>query len=257
MSTAIPESELHVAGASQPDLKLYAHSPLLYWWPVWAVGLLMALWTYLDDRHMVLVPEGAVVEQDRVVGRDGQQFDAPLVHVARSKLPGSVFAVTLLAVVIGTHVYLRGVWALFLAAAVAALLFLISWLEWWGPLARALRLLHVYINLGGYLVISGVLLAAWVLTVFLFDRRRYLILSTGQLRVHDELGEQERAFDASSVAFEKRPYDWFRWLVGWGAGDLVLRTGGTNPEVIELCNVVRVGRWLDTLVERLRTRDVV
>lgn len=28
------------------ELKVYSHSSLVYWWPVWAVGYLMAILTY-------------------------------------------------------------------------------------------------------------------------------------------------------------------------------------------------------------------
>jgi hypothetical protein len=118
-------------------------------------------------------------------------------------------------------------------------------------------MLRIHINLGGYLVISVVLFAVWALTLFVFDRRTYLIFSVGQIRVRDELGDQEKAFDTGNIAFEKRPYDWFRWLVGCGAGDMVNRVDGSHPQVIELANVVRVGKWLNEMEQRLRTRDVV
>src|SRR5262249_45886248 len=33
------------------ELIVYSHSSLLYWWPVWAVGYLVALLTYLNGRQ--------------------------------------------------------------------------------------------------------------------------------------------------------------------------------------------------------------
>lgn len=257
MATATPEQALLSATAAPPDLKIYMHSPLLYWWPVWVVGFVMALWTWLDNTHMALVPENTVVEGNKLIAPEGKVLQAPSVHMARSKVPGVVFVLTLLMVVVCSHAWLRGIWALFIAAAVAAALFLAAWLDWWGPLYQWFRLLRVHINLGGYLVISVLLCVAWVLTVFVFDRRTYLIFSVGQVRVHDELGEQEKVFDTSSIVFEKKPYDWFRWLVGLGAGDMIIRTGGLQPQVIELTNVLHVGKWLQEMESRLRTRDVV
>jgi hypothetical protein len=257
MATALPQEVAPGRTNDLADFKIYMHSALLYWWPVWAVGFLMALWTALDNHHMLVVPEGTVLEANRVVAPEGVTLQAPVVHMARSKLPGVVFVLTLLAVVILTHVWFRGPWALFMAAAVASVLLLVSWLAWWHPLYQWFSLLRVHINLGGYLVIAATLFVAWGLTVFVFDRRTYLIFSLGQIRIRDELGDQEKAFDTTAITFEKRPYDWFRWLVGWGAGDMVIRTAGAHPQVFELSNVVRVGKWLNVMEQRLRTRDVV
>jgi hypothetical protein len=233
------------------------HSPLLYWWPVWAVGLLMALWTWLDNSHMALVPEGTVAVGNRLIAPEGTGLEGPFVHMARSRVPGLAFALTLLGVIVFSHLWLRGLWALFAAACLTAAVFLANWLAWWDPLYRWFGLLHIHINLGGYLVIAVPLLAAWALAVFVFDRRTHVVFSVGQVRVHDELGEQEKVYDTGSIAFEKRPYDWFRWLVGYGAGDLLIRIGGPQPQVIELPNVVRVGKRLHEVEARLRTRDVV
>jgi hypothetical protein len=257
MATASPVEAAPAPVAAPADLKIYAHSPVLYWWPVWALGFLMALWTVLDDHHLVVVPAGTVVTGNQVIVPDGKSLEAPLVHVARSKVPGTLFVLTFLAVLILNHLWLRGPWALFMAAAVVAAVLLLSWLEWWGPLGRLFRLIRVHINLGGYLLLSTALFVVWALTVFVFDRRTYMVFSVGQVRIRDELGDQERAFDTTAIAFEKRPYDWFRWLVGWGAGDMIVRTGGPHAQVFELPNVVRVGKWLEVMERQLRTRDVV
>jgi hypothetical protein len=242
---------------SVAEFRLYAHSPLLYWWPVWAIGLAMALWTYLDHQHMALVPDETVLEGNRLIAPEGSELAPPTVYMSPSRIPGAVFVVTLLLVSVLGNVWLRGPWAMFAAACLVAGILLVSYLEAWDPLLRWLRLLHIHINLGGYLVISVVLLVAWVLTVFVFDRWTYMIFSAGQIRIRSEIGDAETAFDASSVTFEKKPYDYFRWLVGLGAGDLILRAGGPNGRIFELPNVVHVGRRLHLLEERLRIRDVV
>jgi lysylphosphatidylglycerol synthetase-like protein (DUF2156 family) len=257
MATATAPEQIEIAARPQRDLKLYAHSSLLYWWPVWAVGFVMALWTWLDDSRMAVVPPQTVVQGNTLVAPGDRPLDEPSIHMARSKLPGVIFVVTLLLVVLFCHVWLRGTWALFMAATLVAGVLLVSWMAWWEPLYRGFRLLRIHINLGGYLVISTTLFLAWVLTIFFFDRRTYLLFTTGQVRFRDRLGVQEKAFDTSTILFEKQPYDWFRRLVGWGAGDLILHTGGPHPEDIEFRNVVRVGKWLQALEARLRTRHVV
>lgn len=245
------------AQAALDELRIYSHSPILYWWPVWAVGFLMAFWTWADNHHLVLLPHDAIVMDGVVHQPPGAAAVDTGVHIARSAIPGVVFVVVLLAVAVLSHAYLRGPWSLFIGACVLALGFLLAWLDWWTPLWRWMAYLRIYINMGGYLVISTVLLLVWIANVFVLDRRTCLILTAGQARLRDELGDEEKAFDTGTVSFEKRPYDWFRWLVGWGAGDLVLRAGGPQPQLIELPNVVGVGHRLQRIQQMLRTRDVV
>ncbi len=258
MSTAtIPEEKRGQAGSPPPDLRIYSHSPILYWWPVWAVGLVMALWTYLDGSHMVLAPEGFAVVDGRLELPPGGEAVAVGVHVARSRIPGVVFVVTLLVEAVLSQAYLRGAWSLVIGVSVLAAAFLLGWLDLLQPLWRWMSLMSVYINLGGYLVLSTALFVVWALHVFILDRRLYLIVSMGQIRLRDELGDEEKVFDAGSVTFEKRPYDLFRWLVGIGAGDLVLRAGGPQGQHIELPNVVGVGACLHKVEQLLRMRDVV
>src|ERR687883_312526 len=53
-------------------IKIVSHSDLFYWWPVWAVGFLMAFLTYQGGHRMAVVPDGTVAEQGRLVeGHDG------------------------------------------------------------------------------------------------------------------------------------------------------------------------------------------
>ena len=46
------------------EVKLYSHSPIFYWWPVWLVGYLMALLTYLDGGRLAVVPGGTEARRD-------------------------------------------------------------------------------------------------------------------------------------------------------------------------------------------------
>src|SRR5215471_11003202 len=40
------------------EIKIVSHSNLFYWWPVWAVGFVMALLTWIDGHLMAIVPPG-------------------------------------------------------------------------------------------------------------------------------------------------------------------------------------------------------
>src|SRR5262249_18721215 len=54
------------------EVVVISPSPLFYWWPVWAVGFVMALLTYLHGYQVAFVPAGTVAERGaRVEGHDG------------------------------------------------------------------------------------------------------------------------------------------------------------------------------------------
>src|ERR1700726_398958 len=54
------------------EVVVISHSPLFYWWPVWAVGFLMAALTYWYGYPIAFVPPGTVAERGaRVEGYDG------------------------------------------------------------------------------------------------------------------------------------------------------------------------------------------
>jgi hypothetical protein len=235
------------------EMRVYTHTGLLFWWPVWAVGFLMALWTLVENRHMALVSEGAIVQGNLLVAPEGTAPILTPVHVSASKVPGALFVVTILLVLTFGSGWMRGWRAYSFAASAAAALLLVSWLDGWDDLARWATYLHVHINLGGYLVLSTGLFLLWLAQVFVVDRRRYVVFSLSQVRVHNEVGGQEQAYDTGGIAFEKEQYDWFRRLVGFGAGDLRVRVGG---QWIEVRNVVHVGRRLNGIERLLRTKDV-
>jgi hypothetical protein len=47
----------HAAAAVPETVTVISHSTLFYWWPVWAVGFLMAILTFIDNHRMVIIPE--------------------------------------------------------------------------------------------------------------------------------------------------------------------------------------------------------
>ena len=132
MSTTNPLTS--AALAEQSSVTIIGHSPLFYWWPVWAVGFLMALLTYLGGNYMAVVPAGTVAEKARPVQGVDEPRDVlilpagrklpvdettglpeqPVLRVARSNSLGSVFVTVLLLVILITNVRLSGVWSLVL-----------------------------------------------------------------------------------------------------------------------------------------------
>lgn len=243
--------------ASVEEVTIYSHSPILYWWPVWVLGLAMALWTAIDNQHLVVVPEHTVVAGNVLTAPEGTVLEQPVVHMAQSRWPGIVFVFALLLSFLVSTTSVRGPWALFGISLVVAVVLLFNWLELWDPLYRWFNLLRLHLNLGAYLVLSVGIFIPWAISFFFFDRRTYLIFSTGQVRIREEIGEGEKVFDTGGVSFEKKQYDWLRLLLGFGAGDMLIRVGGPSSTIYEVQNVIRLGHKLQMIEERLRTHDVV
>jgi hypothetical protein len=259
------------------ELRIISHSPLVYWWPVWLFGLLLALVTYLGNARMAIVPAGTVAESSRMVegfedprdvlvvppgkslhAENGEIPHQPHVLMATSKNLGGIFVLVLVLVIIVTNVPLRGLWSALVILGFLAIALFLALMDWWDPILRLLGLMHIYINAFGYLAIGVSLLVGWLLTVFLFDRRVYSVFTPGQFRVHLEIGQGETAFDSLGMVVHKRQDDLFRhWLLGLGSGDLVVTTGGANPQTFEIPNVLFISAKIRVIEEMLQEREVI
>jgi hypothetical protein len=274
------------------EIRLYSHSDVFYWWPVWALGFLFALLTYLDGGHLAVVPAGTVARRDwrvevapgRVETREGlilPRSDArhpsqlppaggaktpgerpapeqPYVHMARNPYLGTWFLLTILVVFVSTHAPLRGLWQWISVLVIALAISLIALYGWWGHLVDWFRLLHIQINMAGYLFLSTWLFAIWAVAFFYFDRLTYMIFSTGQVRVRQAIGEGEKVYDVTNLNLELQPNIFFRhrFLGFFDSGDLIVRTGGPRPEVMHWPNVLRVRSRLRRIERLVQTREV-
>jgi hypothetical protein len=98
----------------------------------------------------------------------------------------------------------------------------------------------------------------WSVIVLVYDRQLYLIFSRGQLRVRTAIGAGEKTYDTFGMMVEKHTDDVFRhWLLGFGSGDLTVRTAGTNSQQFEVANVLRIRRKLQLIQQMLQEREVV
>ncbi len=265
-----------VAVDTRPDwvVRVVSHSGLLYWWPVWLVGLVLSALTYIDGDRMAIVPNGATVRPDApgayrlaVPGDPGpflrQAAEATArgepaftVRASGNRDYGMVYVVVLLLVIVGTSSPVRGL------ASVAVGLFLLvatvimAYLDVWGWILERLGGLHVEISLAGYLLPSVVLLGLWLVTVFGLDRLRYVRFTPGQFAVHQDLGGAVQVYDAHRVTLRKRRSDPLRhWVLGLGAGDLVIDIPGTGNEIV-LPNITFVGLKVRRISALMRIRVV-
>jgi hypothetical protein len=260
------------------EIVIISHSNMLYWWPVWLVGFLMAAFTYLSGHMMALVPPGTVAESSRAVAGHEGPVDVlvlppgtqlpmdratgtplqPRLRMAASNSPGVIFALTLCLVVVITNVHLRGLWSVIVILAIAFVAVVLAVMGWWDVILNSFGLIDIHINALGYLSISLFLLAIWALTFLLYDRRMATIFTRGQVRVRKVIGGGETSYDTLGMRVEKLTDDIFRhWLLGFGSGDLTVKTSGTNAAQFDIPNVIFINHKLQLIRRMLLEREVV
>jgi hypothetical protein len=138
-----------------PEIRIYAHSPIIYWWVIWAYGFVCAALTYFQGDRLT-IGEGA----------------KPL-FIHPSPWVGLSFTLLLLLVIVATSVRARGINALLLMAllggAAAATYFVMNMPGLWTTPPSLL----VHMNLAFYLLVSTILFVVWMVIVFFVDRLSY------------------------------------------------------------------------------------
>jgi hypothetical protein len=216
------------------DVIIISHSNVFYWWPAWVAGLLIALATFIQGQDITISP--GIVER---------------VHPSNN--PGIFFISILVALIIFTNTRLRGIYSVVTIVAAAFAVVLFAWLGWWDNILGFIPRLSARANMGFYLVFATALLCVWLLAFFVFDRLTVWRVRPGQMLVEHLVGGETRSYDTNGLVFEKRGQDLFHdVLLGFGAGDLTLTTGGTNKETIRIPNVLMVDRKMKS-IERLIT----
>ena len=279
MSTnpATPVPVTVVPDARPAEVVIISHSPLFYWWPVWAVGFVMAAWTFLQDQRVAFVPPGTVAERNvQVEGQQGkrdiliapegrslpaesdtEELKQPRMRMAISNGPGMIWFMTMMLVIIVTHVKMRGAWSLAAAGLIVALIVLFAVFGVWDIIFRALGFIDIHINALGYLSISLFLLVMWLLMFFVFDRLTYMIFTRGRLRLRKAIGEGEKVFDMRGMVFQRHRDDMFRhWLLGFFTADLTVFTSGANAQQIEMPNVFGIAHKLTLINTMLQELEV-
>jgi hypothetical protein len=275
MSTA-PAAHAAPSVAGEKEIRIISHSNLFYWWPVWAIGFIMALLTYIDGHRMTIVPRDTKVVPEasftaRVEGAAEKtvfEKQTALVlppnktltaeeglkkHAAESKNYGVIFATVLLLCIAITNVPLRGMWSVVIIMLIIMLVIIFSLAGWWDPILSTLSLLQIYINAGGYLFISLILFGIWLVTFLFFDQQIYMIFTPRQLKVRTEIGGGEVTYDTIGMSLQKQRSDLFRhWILGLGSGDLIVNTAGAQVHHFDLPNVLFVGKKVQQIEDMMR-----
>lgn len=217
--------ELSPASATErvPELKLYSHSSLFYWWPVWVIGYAFAVLSYFQG------------EMVKIGDRE--------VHIHPSKNLGVTYTIVFTLVILITNVTLRGLVSIVVIVSVMFFAVLFAWLNWWDYILSWLPYLAMYMNLGFYVFFSTAIFIVWAMAFFVFDRMSYWRIRPGQMTFERVIGGGERSYDTRGMLFEKHLMDFFRHQVlGLGSGDLRITTSGARPEEIYIPNVLFVHR---------------
>ena len=266
------------------QIKIVSHSPIFYWWPIWVLGYVMALLTLTENNRLAILPAdtkvhvtawaddahrqpktiqletaGSTRQLDRAVGYV-EQGDQPFrARISQRPWMGPLYCTILLLTILITNIPLRGLWSFLVILMVVMLALIISLVpSGWEDLLGTFGNLHIYINMAGYLFIATTVLILWVVSVFIFDQRTYMIVSPGSISVCEHIGAAVRNFDTTGLAFEKQRDDLFRhWILGFFSGDLIVRTAGAERETIRLPNVLWIGWRLEEMQRLMHEKMMV
>jgi len=206
----------------EPEIRVYAHSRLLYWWPVWVCGYVMTAITHFYG-------------QPHQIGAAREMF------YPGSNL-GMIFILTLTLVVLITNVTVRGLGSVIVILLLALGALLLAYFHKWDVVLGWLGNLKIHFNLGAYFWLSTMIFAIWALTVLVFDHLSHWRITPGQVTYESLFGSSSKSYDAENMVLEKHRDDFFRhWILGFGAGDLVIRPFGPQQDVIEIHNVFFLG----------------
>jgi hypothetical protein len=277
----------------QREILVVSHCALFYWWPVWAVGFLMFGITMMFGQHMAIVPPRTTAVYEQIPAsamytkkemkekgiHEDQKYDVliapgskvlmpdpshpnqpeqPHLNMTANKNLGVLFVAVLLLVIAITNIPLRGLWSVIVIVFIISVVIIFALLDWWDKILTWLGFLDIRINAAGYLVISIVLFALWLVIMLLFDRQVYMVFTPGQMRVRQEIGDAETAFDTAGMTIQKQRSDLFRhWILGLGSGDLIVKAAGAHPQEFQMPNVLFIGRKVTEIEEMLRQKQVV
>jgi hypothetical protein len=279
--SSVPLSAVPRAVQAPREIRVVRHSSLFYWWPVWAVGFVMAALTAASDYRLAVVPKGSTVQLNQEVAINGVkgthdivvlpenrhwleidkgtgQPIPPHLYMSRSKNLGVLFCIVLLLVIAITNIVMRGLWSVIVIMLIISISIILGLMDAWERILESLSFLDIRINMGGYLLIASVLLVLWLIVTFLFDKQMYMVFTPGQLRVRLEIGESETAYDTAGMTIQKQRSDLFRhWILGFGSGDLIVRTSGAQAHTFDMPNVLFLGRRVREIEDMMRSRAVV
>ncbi|MEQ8559761.1 MAG: hypothetical protein RIB03_15735 [Henriciella sp.] len=191
-------------------MKVFTHSPILYWWPIWLLGFISYLLQVTD-----------------IAGPGTPE-----------RMLGLIFVFTLAFVIFSTTVRLRGANSVIFGLILIIGFILLTFANLSGPIASFLGQLDIRMSNMFYLATGAIVFIMWALMIFGFDKVRYWEVVPGQLHERVFWGSGDRAESGANARCRYRSDDFLRHrILGLVVtGDIEVTLG--DGEVWHMHNVI-------------------
>lgn len=211
------------------ELKVYTHSPILYWWPIWALGLIFGFVSMF-------------------VGGEGTE--------AAQRVQGQTFVFVLVFVIFSTTVKLRGANSVILGLILAIGGILLATANLSGPIAAFIGGLDIRMSPAFYWFVGITVFLMWAIMIFGFDKVKFYEIAPGQVRERVFWGSGDRAESGANARCRYLKDDFLRHrmlgLIVTGDIEITLADG----EVWYLHNVIFAKQKANRINELIVTRPV-
>jgi hypothetical protein len=228
------------ADAYKDEVRIYSHSAIIYWWPVWLYAAFCWFATYV--HHEPMNPGGLKI-----------------VNVFPSPWLGLSFLGVFFFVVTFSNVRMRGFYALLVVMAAALMVIGVHAAVGLGRIFGAFHLLFVYMNEAFYAAMAIFMFGLWFAVVFGVDRLTYYRFKPGQVSEEHRYGQlNDVNLPTDGMTVRRLATDFFRHeilglsFLGFGTGDFICKpstTSGHEPLVLE--NVIRLSRKFPRIEEMI------
>jgi hypothetical protein len=234
------------------QLRIYQHSNLLYWWPLWAYGYLCATLTYV---------QGVGIKE--LAASAGPDSGEKVILFYPSPWMGISYIGLILFVAVFTNVRARGVYSFVLLLLAAGMTWLVLRIPGIDKAMGWASLLRVHLNLAFYLTFSTLLLLIWLFIIVFVDHFSWWRFSPGQVIEEHRIGQATgHAYNTEGMVVRRLPDDFFRHRIlglgflglGLGTGDFMVKP--PYEESFEIHNVWRANRKQRRMEEMVATRIV-
>jgi hypothetical protein len=211
------------------ELKVYTHSPILYWWPIWGLGLIFGF------LSMFVSGEGTE---------------------AAARVQGQAFVFVLVFVIFSTTVKLRGANSVILGLILAIGGILLAMANLSGPIAAFIGGLDIRMSPAFYWFVGITVFLMWAVMIFGFDKVKFYEIAPGQVRERVFWGSGDRAESGANARCRYLKDDFLRHrmlgLIVTGDIEITLADG----EVWYLHNVLFAKQKANRINELIVTRPV-
>lgn len=210
-------------------LKVYTHSPILYWWPIWTLGFIFGFVSLF-------------------VGGEGTE--------AAARVQGQTFVFVLVFVIFSTTVKLRGANSVILGLILLIGAILLATANLSGPIAAFIGGLDIRMSPAFYWFVGICVFVMWAIMIFGFDKVKFYEIAPGQVRERVFWGTGDRAESGANARCRYLKDDFLRHrMLGLVVtGDIEITLG--DGEVWYLHNVLFAKQKSRRINELIVTRPV-